>query len=128
MTDQQPPYVLRIASLLAEPHAAYDDELREAAIEAAGYLRSMYSEIEQLKAEGASYFESYKAMRAERDALIAGREPMSPEKRAAFGAAARPLIEFLNNLHPHHVAHVTSTGAELFEGQVSYNTNDFLKD
>ena len=48
----------------------------------------------------------------------------------SFTKAARPLIRWLaDNVHPHHAAHVTSTGAELFEG--SLNTGrvlDYLTD
>lgn len=122
---QHQPEALRIADDLGDVISPdYHDVVQDAASE----LRSLHAENLLLKAEGASYLEQYTAIRAERDAVIASHGPMPTEKRGAFGAAARPLIEFLNNLHPHHVVHVTATGAELFEGQVTYKTSEFLKD
>jgi len=55
-------------------------------------------------------------------------QPSHDEQRAAFEAAARPLIQFLSTLHPHHTVHVTATGAELLESQRTFMTDEFLKD
>jgi hypothetical protein len=120
-------HVLNIADELDSPLGITDDTRREAISDAATYLRCMHAEIELLKAENASYFEQYTAMRAERDALQ--EKPTTGDaERAAFIAAARPLIEYLNSLHPHHQCVVTSTGAELLEGRIGFETNEYLKD
>ena len=60
----------------------------------------------------------------------AARRRQMERRIRSFTKAARPLIRWLaDNVHPHHAAHVTSTGAELFEG--SLNTGrvlDYLTD
>jgi len=51
------------------------------------------------------------------------------ERMESFQEAAKPLIKWLNdNCHPHHTVIVTTTNAELNEGQLSFNTIEFLKD
>ncbi len=51
------------------------------------------------------------------------------EARAKFEAAAKPLIKFLaEEVHPHHSVIVTSTHAELLEGEITINTEEFLRD
>lgn len=47
---------------------------------------------------------------------------------ADFEEIARPVIAFMNTVHPHHMMVVTSTGAELLEGQKSFTTKDYIKD
>lgn len=42
--------------------------------------------------------------------------------------AAAPLIRWMNNRHPHHTCIVTSTGVELLEGKMVFNTIAYLKD
>jgi hypothetical protein len=45
---------------------------------------------------------------------------MNEQERNSFEEAARPLIKWMaENVHPHHTAIVTATGAELLEGQCS---------
>lgn len=51
------------------------------------------------------------------------------ESDNTFNEAAKPLIKWLaENVHPHHTAIVTSTRAELLEGQSVVNTEEYLKD
>ena len=55
---------------------------------------------------------------------------MTEEKMESFKQAALPLVQWLNeNVHPHHTAVVTPTGAELLEGQCSTGTIlDYVQD
>lgn len=49
--------------------------------------------------------------------------------RAAFIAAAEPLMKYLaENHNPHTTAIVTCTDAELVTGEMSHSTDAFLKD
>ncbi len=51
------------------------------------------------------------------------------EKQRSFEDAAKPLIKWLaENVHPHHSVIVTSTHAELLEGQMVCKTDEFLRD
>ncbi|WP_261374013.1 hypothetical protein [Yersinia rohdei] len=51
------------------------------------------------------------------------------QKQESFKEAAKPLIKWLaENVHPHHTAIITSTGAELMMGEMSFPTEEFLKD
>lgn len=51
------------------------------------------------------------------------------DKKLTFEEAARPLIKWLaENVHPHHSVIVTSTHAELLEGQQALQTEEYLKD
>lgn len=60
---------------------------------------------------------------------IDGDYEMSKEKQESFEAAAKPLIKWLaENVHPHHTVIVTSTHAELLEGEIVVETEEFLKD
>ena len=53
----------------------------------------------------------------------------SNKKLASFEEASKPLIKWLaENVHPHHTVIVTSTGAELMMGEMSFPTEEFLKD
>lgn len=53
---------------------------------------------------------------------------MSKEKQESFEAVAKPLIKWLaENVHPHHTVIVTSTHAELLEGEIVVETEEFLK-
>lgn len=42
--------------------------------------------------------------------------------------AAKPLMEFLSNFHPHVQVTVTENTAEFFEGIALVRTDEFLKD
>lgn len=42
--------------------------------------------------------------------------------------AAKPLIEYINEFHPHHTIIVSHTWVELLEGKESCITKEFLKD
>jgi hypothetical protein len=54
---------------------------------------------------------------------------MSEEDKKEFEEVAKPLIKFLaQKVHPHHTVVVTATGAELLEGEVSVQTDEFLVD
>ncbi|HDL6510464.1 TPA: hypothetical protein PXI76_002787 [Yersinia enterocolitica] len=54
---------------------------------------------------------------------------MKNEKQISFEEAAKPLIKWLaENVHPHHTVIVTSTGAELMMGEMTFPTEEFLKD
>ncbi len=52
--------------------------------------------------------------------------------RAAFAAAADPLIKFLNEhpdrLDPHHTVIVTPISAELLSGEMAHRTTEHIKD
>lgn len=51
------------------------------------------------------------------------------QKQESFKEAAKPLIKWLaENVHPHHTVIVTSTGAELMMGEMSFPTEEFLQD
>lgn len=52
------------------------------------------------------------------------------QRSEEFKQAALPLIQWLaEESHPHSVAIVTSTGVELFSGEISHqDIYDFLKD
>lgn len=45
-----------------------------------------------------------------------------------FEALTRPVIAWLNNLHPHHTVLITNTSAELTKGVMSYGTTDYVRD
>lgn len=46
-----------------------------------------------------------------------------------FEQVVTPLMQYLANNHcPHHHIVVTATSAELFQGQKSFNSNEFIKD
>ena len=50
-------------------------------------------------------------------------------KQQIFSMAVSPLIEYLNNNHhPHTSIIVTTTHAEVLEGKICVNTNEFVKD
>ena len=47
----------------------------------------------------------------------------------AFAKAAKPLMQWMaENLHPHYVAIVTSTEAQLLEGTLMSRTTRFIQD
>lgn len=49
--------------------------------------------------------------------------------QASFEAAAKPLIQWLNeNANPHASVIVDCTSAELLTGEIAVNTKEFLKD
>ncbi|CQG98754.1 hypothetical protein [Yersinia mollaretii] len=51
------------------------------------------------------------------------------KKLSGFEEASKPLIKWLaENVNPHHTAIVTSTGAELMMGEMSFPAEEFLKD
>lgn len=45
-----------------------------------------------------------------------------------FAKAARPAIEFMNTLHPHHTMVITADSAELLESQRLFKTTEYLRD
>lgn len=50
-------------------------------------------------------------------------------RQSGFEEAAKPLIKWLaESVHPHHTVIVTSTSAELFQGEHVVKTEEFLKD
>lgn len=51
-----------------------------------------------------------------------------PKELEEFKEAARPLIKWLNNYHPHHIVIVEHDGAELLQGQMLIKCSDYLKD
>lgn len=55
---------------------------------------------------------------------------MTKEEMKSFEEAARPLIKWLcEHVHPHHVAIVTGTDAQLLEGECSTGQIlDYVKD
>ncbi|HDL7089598.1 TPA: hypothetical protein PXM39_001035 [Yersinia enterocolitica] len=56
-------------------------------------------------------------------------ETFEETKRQSFERSAKHLIQWLaENVHPHHTVIVTSTGAELMVGEMSFPTKEFLKD
>lgn len=56
-------------------------------------------------------------------------ETFEETKLQSFERSAKPLIQWLaENVHPHHTVIVTSTGAELMMGEMSFPTEEFLKD
>ena len=51
------------------------------------------------------------------------------EAREAFIEASKPLIEWLNDFgNPHTIVVVDTTSAEVFDGTLRYNTEQFVKD
>lgn len=55
--------------------------------------------------------------------------PVYEQEIDEFAEASEPLIKWLaENVHPHHHVVVTSTSAELLEGQRTHRTEKFLKD
>ena len=55
--------------------------------------------------------------------------PVYEQEADSFAEAAEPLIKWMaENVHPHHSAIVTSTGAELLMSERVHNTEKYLKD
>jgi len=50
------------------------------------------------------------------------------EKRNEMLEAAKPLIKFINEFHPHHTIILDHTKVELLEGVMINSTEEFLKD
>lgn len=51
------------------------------------------------------------------------------EKKVSFEDVAKPMIKWLaENVHPHHSVIVTSTHAELLQGEMVVNTEEYLRD
>lgn len=54
---------------------------------------------------------------------------MNEAQRKTFEEACRPLMKWMNeNCHPHHVVVIDHTNAQLHESQISFNTNEYLRD
>ena len=54
---------------------------------------------------------------------------MNEELRSSFESVCRPLIQWLaENIHPHHKVIVTSTSAELMQGESVVYTEEYLRD
>ncbi|PHI31177.1 hypothetical protein [Budvicia aquatica] len=64
------------------------------------------------------------------DAIAEGKIPnVTMFTNSTFESAVEPAIKWLNdNVHPHHTIVITSTDAELLEGQQTHRTEKFLKD
>ena len=45
-----------------------------------------------------------------------------------FEAICKPIIEFLNEFHPHVSIIITPTSAELSEGMMAFYTEEYIKD
>lgn len=51
------------------------------------------------------------------------------EAQAEFNKLVAPLIKFMaQEVHPHHTLIITATGAELLEGEMAFNTEEYLVD
>ena len=51
------------------------------------------------------------------------------KKQTEFNELVTPLIKFMaQEVHPHHTLIITSTSAELLEGEMSAHTTEFLRD
>lgn len=54
---------------------------------------------------------------------------LTKEQKEEFENAAKPLIKFLNDrCHPHTIVQVDQVSAELLESQVTFITQEFVKD
>lgn len=54
---------------------------------------------------------------------------MNEEQKKQFEEKARELMKWLNeNGHPHMTIIITPTSAELLEGSIGVNTNDYIRD
>ena len=53
---------------------------------------------------------------------------MNENEPEIFLEAAKPLIEYINEYHPHHTIIVSHTWAELLESSRCCKTEEFLKD
>ena len=54
---------------------------------------------------------------------------LTKEQQIEFKEATKPLIKWLNdNLHPHVYVLVEPTGACLLSAELSYPTDEFIKD
>lgn len=61
--------------------------------------------------------------------MIMAFERDAEDEYSVFEALVKPLIKYLNeNHHPHVTIVITPTGAELLEGCMAVNTNEFLRD
>ena len=49
-------------------------------------------------------------------------------KQNEFVEAAKPLMKFLAEFHPHVTVIISSSSAELLEGVCSFITEEFIKD
>jgi len=46
-----------------------------------------------------------------------------------FNELVKPLIKFMaQEVHPHHTLIITSTSAELLEGEMVFSTKEFIQD
>ncbi len=54
---------------------------------------------------------------------------LTDEKRKEFEELSKPLMKFLcENCHPHVTVVIEPTSAELLEGQMAVNTDEFVVD
>ena len=59
---------------------------------------------------------------------MTSKEPKTEEQKA-FEEAAKPLIKYLcENHNPHKIAIVCCHGAEMLEGVMAFDTEEFVKD
>ena len=50
------------------------------------------------------------------------------DEQAEFENKVRPLIEWMNNFHPHMQLVITNMGAEMLEGVRGFVTEEYLRD
>jgi hypothetical protein len=63
------------------------------------------------------------------DCTSIGPETDKPPPVPTFEQVVKPVMQYLANNHcPHHHIVITATSAELFQGQKSFSSNEFLKD
>lgn len=53
---------------------------------------------------------------------------LTEEQIKEFEKLVKPVIEFLNDFHPHTSIIITSVNAEIIEGVLSFRTEEYLKD
>jgi hypothetical protein len=54
-------------------------------------------------------------------------KPVTDDQRVQFEEASRPLIKWMaENCHPHTAVLVDSVSAELFEGQLTFCTEQYV--
>jgi hypothetical protein len=54
---------------------------------------------------------------------------ITAEERAEFERLARPLVEFINNnCNPHAMIVIECDNAKLYSGEMSFYTEDYIKD
>ena len=79
------------------------------------------------RANAAMKEQAYWVIRAYREGLLGGDMKLSEQQREEFREAAASLVEWMcKNCHPHVMALVTPTRAELVEGVMSQPIEEFV--